>query len=1505
MRATTGNMKLPEAGNARWRLTAEQLGIWHHQRLHPESPLYNLGEYLEIDGALDIVIFEDALRRVIGEVDAFHLRIYDDGEIVWQYIDKSGGWPLHVIDFSAQADPRAAAHEWMRTDMLRPFDLREWPVFAEALLKLAPDLFFWYQSAHHIVSDAFSADLIAARVARAYTASLAGGPIAGDPLGPVSSLLESCHSYQRSEAFEQDRNFWLDALAGFSGPVSVSGQRGRTVSQAPRRCVNTVGSDYVTCIKAAAGRLGTSFDGFMVAAAAVYLHCVTGAEDIVLGLPVNSRQGTQLRGTPGMAVNTLPVRLEVNETASVSSIARQVTQKIADGLPHRRYQHEMIRQDLEMVNDVFFSLVVDVMSYDYRLSFGDCPASVYKLTHGAVDDLTISVFDRSADGGMEISYAVNPDLYGAGTEQDIARRFRLVLDWLLSAGPGNRVGRAALAAAVGPREVKVPPRRIPDGAEEITREMLPLAELTTAEISLIIAQVDGGAANVADIYPLAPMQEGIFFHHLMAGDSDVYLEPFILRFDSRTRLEGFLGALQRVIDRHEIYRTAVAWEGLGEPVQVVWRQARLPVIEIELDAGTGADDGRDVVSQLLTAPGQRAYLGRPPLLRAYVAAEPGPPSADQARWLALLQIHHLVQDQDRAAMEVMLAEIAAFMRGDGDSLPAPLPFRNFVAQARLGVPREEHERYFAALLGDVTEPTAPFGLLDVHNDGTATAQVRLTVADTLAARVREQARASRVTPAALFHVAWARVLASVTGRDDVVFGTVLSGTSHAGAGADRMPGPFINNLPVRVNTGPAHVADAVAAMQRQLAELLVHEHAPLILAQRASRVVAPDPLFTSIFNYRHSQRPAPQAGRRLDGIEILFGQDLTNYPLHVAVDDAGAGFAITVEAVPPAEPRQVGVLLQTTIDNLATALENDPATRLRQVEVLAPDERHRLLSGWNESARGAPARTVPELFEAQAARTPGNVAVAFGDTSMTYRELNGRANRVARLLVRHGAGPESVVAVAMERSADLMAAVLAVLKSGAAYLPVDPGYPPERVARMLTDAHPTVVLATSITAPAISAITAAPLVVLDEPATSAHLSSLNDADLAEADRTCVLLPAHPAYVIYTSGTTGRPKGVVMPGSVLANLISWHAAVYPVSERRRIAQFTTISFDVSVHEIFSALLTGNTIVIPADAVQRNMDQFVGWLDKEKINELHAPTPVIDMACEIAIARNLALASLKDVYQVGEPLLPSRYIKDFFRVRTGARLRNQYGPSEAHTVTAWDLPASVGEWPSVIPVGGPIDNARVFLLDGWLQPVPVGVTGELYVAGAVLARGYAGQPGLTGQRFVACPFGSRGERMYRSGDLARWTTAGDVVMVGRADDQVKIRGFRVEPGEIKAVLGEHPGVGQAVVVVREDVPGNKRLVGYVVPVAGGAGGSSNGLADVLRDFAANRLPEYMVPTVIVMESLPLTANGKVDRRALPAPGYSPDISGRGPGTVREDILCAVFADVVGLDRVRARR
>src|SRR6266498_3861059 len=824
--------------------------------------------------------------------------------------------------------------------------------------------------------------------------------------------------------------------------------------------------------------------------------------------------------------------------------------------------------------------------------------------------------------------------------------------------------------------------------------------------------------------------------------------------------------------------------------------------------------------------------------------------------------------------------------------------------------REEHERFFSELLGDVTEPTAPYGLLDTHGDGAAVTETYAVMEESLAGRLRERARVLGVSPATVFHLVWARVLAAVSGRDDVVFGTVLFGRMNAGTGADRVPGPFINTLPVRVAAGQVSVAGAVAGLQSQLAGLLVHEHAPLALAQQASGVAAPAPLFTSILNYRHSPASGLGTGTGLEGIELLDVRERTNYPLTVSVDDSGTGFAFTLQAVAPIDPQQISGMLQIAAAGLVAVLEDAPSTPLRAVEVLGQAARWLGLAGWNDTVRPVPAVTVPELFAAQVARAPDAVAVVCGDASVSYGELDAAANRLARLLAAHGAGPEQIVAVVMGRSIGLVTALLAVLKAGSAYLPVDPGYPTERVTFMLEDASPVLVLADAAAAGGLPGTV--PVLVVDDPQTADLLDGFDTADLADADRSGSLLPMHPAYVIYTSGSTGQPKGVVGSQQAVINRLTWMWQTYPFADNEVCCHTTALGFVDSVWQVLGPLLGGAPIVVALEEDLRDVRRLVRLLARWAVTRVVLVPAMLQMLLD-ALADDCVRVPRLAFWTTSGEELPVRLLEQFRSVLPEVTLLNLYGSTEVMAdAVGFACPAS-GAGLATVPIGHPIANLRAFVLDRWLCPVPVGVAGELYVAGLGLARGYAGRAGLTGERFVACPFAGAGERMYRTGDLARWSPGGVLEFGGRADAQVKIRGFRVEPGEVEAVLAAHPEVAQAVVIAREDAPGDKRLVAYVVPAPGvgpasagdgDAGGAGLGwLAGVVRGFVAGRLPEYMVPSaVVVLDGLPVTVNGKVDKAALPAPDYAiAAAGGRGPATIREEILCGAFAQVLGLERV----
>jgi amino acid adenylation domain-containing protein len=733
-----------------------------------------------------------------------------------------------------------------------------------------------------------------------------------------------------------------------------------------------------------------------------------------------------------------------------------------------------------------------------------------------------------------------------------------------------------------------------------------------------------------------------------------------------------------------------------------------------------------------------------------------------------------------------------------------------------------------------------------------------------------------------------------SGQDDVVFGTVLLGRLDAGADADRLPGMYMNTLPVRAAIGPASVTEAIHGMQAQLARLLEHEHAPLTLAQQASGVPAPAPLFTALLNYRHTQRPAPGPGQGVPGVEVLFTRHGTNYPLSVAVDDAGTGFDLVAQTFAPADPAQVCELLHTAVRNLVTALRDAPDSPLEDVPVLTEAGRRQILGAWNDSGDAVPPGTFPDMFQAQVARTPAATAVVGASGSLTYAGLNAAANRLARHLTGLGIGPEQVVAVMMERGTALVTALLAVLKAGAAYLPVDPADPAAHIEAVLAGADPACVITTAASRPGLPEPVSATVLVADEPELAASLARLDDADLDDGDRVAALAPLHPAYLIYTSGSTGTPKGVVVSHQALVCYTAWCLQAYPeVRDSSLLHQ--PVSFDAGITPLFGTLTSGGRLyVAPLDAGLPALlgDSRLAFL---KVTPSHLPI-LAELPDSCAPTGRL---------MVGGEAFPGAALRDWRQRHQETAVVNHYGPTEATVgCTDYRLDDGDAEPGTIVPIGRPMAGTRVYVLDRALRPLPPGVTGELYVAGVRLARGYLGRAGLTAERFVSCPFGAPGSRMYRTGDLVRWTSAGVLEFAGRADSQVKIRGFRIEPGEVEAVIAAHPEVAQAAVVAREDNAGDWRLAAYVVPAGEPAGdrAGADDLARSVRQFAGQRLPAHMVPSaVVVLGSLPVTAHGKLDRSALPAPEYQSGSARQAPLTVPEEIVCQAFAEVLGRDRV----
>ncbi|MGP0998631.1 condensation domain-containing protein, partial [Serratia sp. CY62859] len=563
---------------------------------------------------------------------------------------------------------------------------------------------------------------------------------------------------------------------------------------------------------------------------------------------------------------------------------------------------------------------------------------------------------------------------------------------------------SALAQAMSAQgEVDIPENRILPGGASITPEMLPLATLSQPEIDAVVAQVPGGVANVQDIYALSPLQEGILFHHLLAERGDPYQLSAVLRFDSRARLDAWLAAMQQVIDRHDILRTAFITQGMSSPVQVVWRKAELALSERRFDPADGP-----IWRQLAASFDplqQRQDLTRAPLLNFTVTQE------EDGSWCALQKWHHLIGDHSTLAF--MEQEIGEILAGRGAQLGVAQPFRNAVAQARLALSEAEHESFFRDMLADIREPVLPFGLSDVHGEGRQIACRYQALSSALNLRLRQQARRLGVSLASLCHLAWAQVLASVSGRDAVVFGTVLLGRLQGGEGAERALGLFINTLPLRLDIDRRGVETAAREAHVRLSGLLAHEHAPLALAQRCSGVSPGAPLFSALLNYRHNNGEAVALP---EGVSLLSAEERTNYPFVLSVEDGGDSLGVTAQVTETVDAQRVCDYMVQALSSLAQALEQAPETPVCSLAVVPEAERELLLHGWNRTERDYPLdQTLAALFEQQVRRTPNATALVSGAESLSYAQLNARANRLAHALIARGVGPDSRVAVCAER----------------------------------------------------------------------------------------------------------------------------------------------------------------------------------------------------------------------------------------------------------------------------------------------------------------------------------------------------------------------------------------------------------------------------------------------------------------------------------------------------------
>ncbi|MCV7442445.1 amino acid adenylation domain-containing protein [Mycobacterium paraense] len=984
--------------------------------------------------------------------------------------------------------------------------------------------------------------------------------------------------------------------------------------------------------------------------------------------------------------------------------------------------------------------------------------------------------------------------------------------------------------------------------------------------------------RIADVLPLTPLQQGLWFHAITAsGGDDIYAVQLEIALSGPVDQDRLRKAVHAVVIRHPNLAARFS-DKFDQPVQIIPADPVVPWRYVDLSGDR--PDLDEQIEQVCAA--ERAAVCNLTNQPAFRAALIG--TADDQHRLVLTN-HHIVLDG--WSLPILLAEIFASYHGQW--LPAAAKYRSFVTWLT-GRDLDAARGAWREVLAGFDTPTllAPPGRPGLGPRGVAS----FRVSEEITRALGELARSSHTTVSTVVQAAWARLLVALTGRPDVAFGTTVSGRPPELYGADSMVGLLINTVPVRANIAASTTTtDLLDQLQNAYNHTLEHQHLAL---SEMHRVTGLDQLFDTFFVYENY----PLDAAALSGADGLAITDFTHreynhYPLAVQAmpgTEIGLRVEFDTEVFDAAD-------IETLIERfkrVLAAMTADPGRRLSSMDVLDAAE-HAQLQRWGNRTGltqpvGVPV-SIPVLFGAQVARTPDAVAISAGERSWTYREVKQAANRLAHFLTDRGVGPGQRVALLLPRSADAVVAMLAVLKTGAAYVPIDPTVPAARMGFVLDDAAPIAAITTAGLTDRLDGRDVA-VIDIDDPAIDRQPSTALPAPA----------PDDIAYLIYTSGTTGTPKGVAIPHRNVTRLLETLDADLELAGQVW-SQCHSLAFDFSVWEIWGALLYGGRLVIVPDAVVRTPQDLHTLLVAEQVTVL-SQTPSAFYALQTADAAQPEpepRLKLEAVVFGGEALEPQR-LRSWLDNHPGQpRLINMYGITET-TVHASFREIVVSDVDSVVsPIGVPLAHLEFFVLDGWLRPVPPGVVGELYVAGAGVADGYVGRAALSATRFVACPFvgaGEPGQRMYRTGDLVWWGADGQLRYVGRADKQVKIRGYRIELGEIQAALAALDGVKQAAVIAREDRPGDKRLVGYVTGIAEPAA-----FAASARAALAERLPAYMVPTAVVaIEALPLTVNGKLDTRALPAPEYQDGDHYRAPTNAVEELLAGIYAQVLGVEPPR---
>lgn len=964
--------------------------------------------------------------------------------------------------------------------------------------------------------------------------------------------------------------------------------------------------------------------------------------------------------------------------------------------------------------------------------------------------------------------------------------------------------------------------------------------------------------NIEDILELTPMQQGMLFHTLYNEGSDAYIEQFCLDLEGRIDSAKFSQAWSEVVSRHQALRSSFRWKGIQKPVQIVEKESQLNWRDEDWSR-MKRDDAEDKFTALRLEDRKNTFdMEKSPVMRFVLI------KLSEERYRLLWTFHHILMDG--WSYPVIIGEVMrvyrALLDGSEPQLPKPVPYKNYIAWLSKQ-DRQAAEDFWKKELSGFSSPSRFKGITGGKDqlESIGTHEGIEYLSEEQSSLLAEFARKNQITLSTLIQAAWAYVISAYSGENDVIFGGTISGRPPALPEVERMVGLFINTLPVRIGINNEEpVTTWLRSVQDKFAEREQYSYSSLADIQSWSPLPGNTRLFDNILVFEnYPSDPALEDASSPVKIAHISAFEKTNFPIALLIAP-GKRLKLTIAYDENVFSHEfVEGVLNSLVGTLSSIIA-ESTKKVGDITMLTQQMTEKIINEWNSTAADIPDEySVKALYESLTSGFGGQTALQFGSQAVTYKELNERSNRLANYLVSLGVTEDSFVGISIERSPEMIIALIAIFMAGAAYLPLDKSYPADRIEYMMEDSGVKFVLTRRSDSGKLPGSEGVKFLYVDE--ITGELESHGTESPAISPS-----PASAAYMIYTSGSTGRPKGVIMHNLALVNLLNWQLNGQKFERGLTTLQFTTLSFDVAFQEIFSTLLTGGKLVILREEERKDLSIVLETLRTRKVQRLFLPFIALQEIAELHSSAKDKTLFLREVMTAGEQLQNTNAIKALFKGLPDCTFTNQYGPTEAHVVTAYTLEGDPDLWIYNAPIGKPVYNTKIHILNSAMKPVPPGVNGVLYIGGIQVARGYNRRPELTVEKFIRDPFSSSGsDRLYNTGDIARYLRDGNIEFLGRADNQIKYRGYRIELGEIESVLNGISKVSTSAVVIRDTPSGEKRLAAYAVLKPG-----EECTASELKSLLSESLPDFMLPAdYVFLKEMPLLPSGKVDLRSLPEP------------------------------------